>query len=152
MDAEKGHVPGVLCFFGEWNKQKNDTMDPSQPVSVRRYVSTRGLEEPASGNSKTARSAGCAVQTPPQPENIRPDLYQFVEGRRQDLEAVTICAATTPGAILSPRLFHACWQHQDGKTLLGRQLSRTPPKGNGPRYPLCIASWTRRKPVEKGAR
>jgi len=45
---EQSHSSGVFCFIGQWNPKLNDyTWKTTEPLSVPKYVSTRGLFEPA---------------------------------------------------------------------------------------------------------
>lgn len=144
IDAEKGFVPGTMVFFGTWNAQKNDfDWTHSAPLAVRRYVSTRGLEEPALAQFKDGT---LLLDMRGSNARLNPEKYP---GRRwislskdggNTWSAVTDLRFDTGEQFFSPATFSRLMRSsKTGKLYWVGNISKTPPKGNGPRYPLYIA-------------
>ncbi len=144
MDAEKGFVSGVLCFFGTWNAQKKDfDWTHSEPVSVRRYVSTRGLLEPA-----LAQLDDGALLLEMRGGNDRLDPTTY-PGRRwisqsrdggKTWSTVTDLRYDGGEPFYSPSAFSRMLRSSKTKKLYWvGNICAQPPKGNSPRFPLYIA-------------
>lgn len=156
MDAGKGHVPGVLCFFGTWNRKKNDyDWTHSRPMFVPRRVSTRGLEEPALAQFKDGTlmlsMRGSNARLNPETFPSRTWISLSKDGGNT-WSAVTDLRYDTGEQFYSPAAFSRLWRSsKTGKLYWVGDISRTPPKGNNPRYPLCIAEVDEgRKALKKG--
>lgn len=143
-DSEKGYVRGVMCFFGTWNPAKRDyDWTHSEKVWAPRRVSTRGLEEPvlaelADGNlllEMRGSNKGLDPRAHPGRRwiSVSKDggkIWSEVRDFRYDTGEQFYSPATHSRMIRSSKTGKLYW--------LGN-ISATPPKGNGPRYPLYIA-------------
>ncbi len=144
MDVGKGYVPGVMCFFGTWNGEKGDydwTHGP--PVSVRRYVSTRGLEEPA---LTQLQDGTLLLSMRGSNAHLNPEKYPGRAWTSQSKNggitwsAVADLRYDTGESFYSPAAFSRMLRSsRTGKLYWVGDISHSPPKGNGPRYPLYIA-------------
>jgi hypothetical protein len=140
----EGFVAGVRCFFGTWNPAKSDfDWTHSEPVSVPRRVSTRGLTEPS-----LAELADGTLLLVMRGSNKRLDP-SVCPGRKwisiskdggKKWSQVSDLRFDTGEQFYSPSAFSKmCRSSKTNKLYWVGNISDTPPKGNAPRYPLVIA-------------
>ena len=139
-----GCVGGVMCFLGSWDATRADYQwQTSGPLWVPRRVSTRGLFETASAELEGGRvllvmrgsNAGLDPRECPGRKwcAVSGDLgrtWGEVGDLRYDSGEQFYSPSSMPALIRSSRT---------GRLYFVGNISRTPPEGNGPRYPLVIA-------------
>src|SRR3989440_3425379 len=139
-----GHVGGVSCFLGKWNRRKNDYVwTRSKPVFVPRRISTRGLSEPVIAELKDGR-----LLLEMRGSNDGLDPVKF-PGRKwisvsknsgRSWSPVTDLRYDTGEQFYAPSTFAKfIRRRKTGKLYWVGNISPEPVKGNGPRYPLYIA-------------
>jgi hypothetical protein len=152
--AGKGKVYGAVCFIGKWNEKKLDyDWTFSKPIFVRRRVSTRGFAEPAVAELKDGRLMmdlrGSNVHLDPRQYPGRKWMSLSQDGGhswskptdlRYDAGEQFYAPATFAKFIRSNKTGTLYW--------IGN-ISRVPPEGNSPRYPLYIAEVNEEKAALK---
>jgi hypothetical protein len=152
--ASTGYVGGVSCFFGRWNKQKKDyDWTHSTPVLVPRRVSTRGLGEPAVAELKDGtllldmRGANDGLDPVKYPGRT---WMSVSKDGGKNWSPVTDLRYDTGEQFYSPAAFSKLIRsRKTGKLYWIGNISRTPPKGGRPRYPLYIAEVNEKIPALK---
>lgn len=143
-DSQPGFVAGAACFFGTWNASQNDyDWTRSNPVTVPRRVSTRGLSEPMlaefqdgtlmldmRGSNKGLDYRKYPVRRLISLSNDRGKTWSDVRDLRFDDGEPFYSPAAHSRLLRSSKTGKLYW--------LGNISSR-PQKGNGDRYPLYIA-------------
>jgi hypothetical protein len=149
-----GYVDGVCCFFGKWNQQKQDyDWSHSGPVFVPRRFSTRGLTEPVVAELKNGtllldmRGANDGLDPVKFPGRKWMSISR--DGGR-NWSGVTDLRYDTGEQFYAPSsLSRLIRSHKTGKLYWIGNISRKPPKGNRPRYPLYIAEMDEEIPALK---
>jgi len=152
--ASNGYVGGVSCFFGKWNKKKKDyDWTHSTPVFVPRRVSTRGLGEPAVAELKDGallldmRGANDGLDPMKYPGRT---WISISKDAGKTWSPVTDLRYDTGEQFYSPSAFSKMIRsRKTGKLYWIGNISRQPPKGNRPRYPLYIAEVDEKIPALK---
>jgi hypothetical protein len=144
FDTGKGYVLGAMCFFGTWNRQKNDyEWTQSKPVFVPRRVSTRGLTEPALAQLTDGRllleMRGSNARLDPVKSPSRKWISLSKDGGKT-WSPVTDLRYDTGEQFYAPSSFaRIIRSSKTGKLYWIGNISREPARANGPRYPLYIA-------------
>lgn len=152
--AAPGYVGGVSCFLGEWNPQINDyEWTVSKPVFVPHRVSTRGLGEPIIAE---LQDGTLLLEMRGSNDGLDPVKYP---GRRwfsvsrdagHHWSPVTDLRYDTGEQFYAPgSLAKFVRSRKTGKLYWIGNISRQPPKGGIPRYPLYIAEVDERIPALK---
>ncbi len=151
---EPGYVGGVSCFFGKWNKTKKDyDWSRSSPVFVPLRVSTRGLSEPSVAELKDGTlllvMRGSNDGLDPVEYPGRTWMSVSKDGGK-NWSPVTDLRYDTGEQFYSPSSFSKMIRSRKTRKLywIGN-ISRKPPKGNRPRYPLYIAEVDEKIPALK---
>ena len=150
LTGKPDHVTGILCFIGRWNQAKGTyEWAVSQPFCVPRRVSWRGLDEPAaaqlSGGNVLMVMRGSSTKVTPGRRwmSVSSDggrTWGPVTDLRYDNGGQFYSPASPSALIRSSKTAKLYW--------VGN-ISRTPPEGNSPRYPLCIAEVDEQIPALK---
>jgi len=149
-----GYVGGVSCFFGKWNETKKDyDWSRSSPVFVPLRVSTRGLSEPSVAELKDATlllvMRGSNDGLDPTNHPGRTWMSVSKDGGK-NWSPVTDLRYDTGEQFYSPSSFSKMIRsRKTGKLYWIGNISRKPPKGNRPRYPLYIAEVDEQIPALK---
>jgi len=140
----KGHVAGVFCFIGRWDPKLDDyTWRTTEPLSVPRHISTRGLFEPAiaeltNGDLLLDMRGSNWLMDPELTPGRR--WISVSHDRGNTWSEVTDLRYDTGEQIYAPsshsRMIRSS---KTGKLYWVGNISDTPPVANSPRYPLCIA-------------
>jgi hypothetical protein len=144
FNSVKGYVHGIMCFFGTWNAGKNDyDWTHSEPVWVRRRVSTEGLGEPMlaelkdgtllldmRGSNKALDPSICPARRWISISKDRGRTWSDVRDLRYDDGEQFYSPSAHSRLARSSKA---------GKLYWFGNISSTPIKGQAPRYPLYIA-------------
>jgi len=139
----EGCVAGAICFIGKWNKTKRDyDWKKSNTIFLPRRVSTRGLSELdvselANGNLlmiMRGSNAGLDISKSPgrrwfSVSKDKGHTWEEVKDMRYDTGEQFFSSATISKTIRSSKT---------GKLYWVGNITKVPPKGNLPRYPLQI--------------
>jgi len=141
--AGKNKVAGAICFIGQWNAAKQDyDWAFSQSISVRRRVSTRGFAEPAVAELRDGRLLmdlrGSNVHLDPLRYPGRKWMSLSQDGGKT-WSPTTDLPYDTGEQFYAPATFAKFIRSgKTGKLYWVGNISRVPPEGNSPRYPLYI--------------
>jgi hypothetical protein len=142
--AGKRKLYGAVCFIGIWNEKRQDyDWTFSQPISVRRRVSTRGFAEPAVAELRDGRLMmdlrGSNVHLDPKRYPGRKWMSLSKDGGKTWSPATDL-RYDTGEQFYAPATFAKFIRSSTtGKLYWVGNISRVPPEGNSPRYPLYIA-------------
>lgn len=143
-DSRPGYLAGIACFFGTWNADKNDyEWTRSEPVWVPRRVSTRGLAEPMLAEFKDGTlmldMRGSNKGLDPKMYPLR-RLISLSKDHGKTWSEVRDLRFDDGEQFYSPAAHSRLMRSsKTGKQYWLGNISSTPPKGNGVRYPLFIA-------------
>ncbi|MDO8544357.1 MAG: sialidase family protein [Opitutaceae bacterium] len=149
-----GYVGGVSCFLGKWNPQKNDyEWTVSNPVFVPLRISTRGLGEPIIAE---LQDGTLLLEMRGSNDGLDPVKYpgrkwiSISKNGGHDWSPVTDLRYDTGEQFYAPgSLAKFVRSHKTGKLYWIGNISRQPPKGGIPRYPLYIAEVDEHMPALK---
>ncbi len=145
-NAERPWKMGSLCFIGRWNAQMREyKWTAGQRVEISPEVSARGLMEPAVAELKDGRVLivwrgsthgydGTVAKIPGR------KFYSLSEDGGVTLSPPREWTYDDGTSFYSPSSIHYMIRHsQNGKLYWFGNISRIPPRGNSPRYPLVMA-------------
>ena len=131
---------GSLCIVGIWNLDQNRyDWTPGKPVWVPLDVSSRGLMEPEVAELKNGRVL-VIWRGSDTPVTQGRKWYSVSDDGGKTLSDVSELRYDDGSRFYSPSSIHRMIRHRvNGKLYWIGNISREPPKGNSPRYPLVIA-------------
>ncbi len=131
---------GSVCFLGEWNEHTKDyNWKAGKPVWVPLEVSSRGLMEPDVTELTNGRILVVwrGSNTPVTPGR---KWFSLSDDGGLTLSPVAEWKYDDGSKFYSPSSIHRFIRHSvTGKLYWVGNICLTPPRGNGPRYPLVIA-------------
>ena len=142
--AGKSKVAGAICFIGKWDEKNQDyDWTFSKPIFVRRRVSTRGFSEPAVAELKNGRLMmdlrGSNVHLDPLRYPGRKWMSLSKDGGKTWSPAADLRYDTGEQFYAPATFAKFIRSSKTGKLYWIGNISRVPPEGNSPRYPLYIA-------------
>lgn len=139
----EGCVAGAICFIGHWNESINNyKWKPSNPISVPRRISTRGLNELHISELKNGkllmiiRGSNAGLDSVKHPGRR---WYSVSEDGGSNWSEVKDMRFDTGESFYSPAAISSTIRSSiNGKLYWIGNISKDPVDGNSPRYPLLI--------------
>jgi hypothetical protein len=135
---------GSICFIGKWDPNKKDYVWTSgNRISLSPKLSSRGLMEPSVAELKDHRLLviwrGSNAKFDPLQVPSRKWFSVSADGG-MTLSPIRELKYDDGSSFYSPSSYHQLLRHsRTGKLYWVGNISREPPKGNYPRFPLVIA-------------
>ena len=131
---------GALCFIGKWNSAVGDyDWTAGKRIEVAGDFSYEGLQEPSVAELRDGRVL-VVWRTAAEGYAIGRKWCSLSSDGGRTLDGIREFGYDDGSLFYSPATIHHLFRHQgNGKLYWIGNISRVPPRGNWPRYPLVIA-------------
>lgn len=131
---------GILCFIGQWDAARGDyAWTPGQRIEVPPSLSYEGLQEPSIAELRDGRLL-IVWRAAADGYTIGRKWCSLSSDGGRTLDGIREWEFDDKTGFYSPASMHQLLRHQGtGKLFWIGNISRVPPRGNWPRYPLVIA-------------